>query len=56
MFAVIYDPADGRIIQTKSASAEVMAKDPRPWIEVTEHRIDYDVTHRVENGVLVEIT
>ena len=54
MFAVIYDPEDGRIIQTKSASPIAMAQDSRPWIEVEEHRLDYDVTHMVIDGQLVE--
>lgn len=52
---VIYDPETGVILQTKQASAEAMAADPRPWLQVEKFQFDYDVTHRVIDGQLVPI-
>jgi len=55
MIAVIYDPADGRIVQTVQGAPATIAADPRPHIVVTAWAADYDVTHRVVGGAVVAI-
>lgn len=53
--AVFYDPADGRILQTSTASRAALDADPRAWIAVPTFAFDYDTTHRVVDGALVAI-
>ena len=56
MHAVFYDPNDnGRILQNVQGTLETIVSDGRPFVQVVEPRYDYDVTHRVEKGKLVEI-
>ena len=52
--AVVYDPATGRILHTATASAAALDAGPWPYIAVDEFRFDYDATHMVIDGQLVE--
>ncbi|SEM63084.1 hypothetical protein SAMN05192583_0897 [Sphingomonas gellani] len=52
MIAVIYDPADGRIIQTVRGTERSIALSGPAYIEVPEFRADYDATHQVIDGTL----
>ena len=52
MTVVIYDPATGRIKETRSGSPKHIQACGLPYLEVAEHKHDYDVTHQVVNGVL----
>lgn len=55
LHVVFYDPATGRIIESLTAFPASILADGRDFIVVDEDRPDYDVTHRVEDGELVEI-
>lgn len=50
------DPTSGKIIQTVQTIEENLAYESRPWVEVPEYRIDWDRTHKVLNGQVVEQT
>ncbi|HEX7820630.1 MAG TPA: hypothetical protein VF463_08420 [Sphingobium sp.] len=56
MIAVIYDPDSGRIIQTVQGPSSAILGLAMPFVEVSVNRDDYDVTHRVEDGQIVEVT
>lgn len=50
------DPNSGKIVQTVQTIEANLVHEPRPWIEAPEYRIDWDRTHKVLNGQLVEQT
>jgi hypothetical protein len=50
------DPTSGKILQTVQTIESNLEHEARPWIEVPEYRIDWDRTHKVLNGELVEQT
>lgn len=57
--AVIYeplpdDPASGRILWSTRAPAGAMAMEPRPWIQTAEFDGEYDRSHKIEGGQLVQ--
>lgn len=51
--AVIYDPVTGRILQTMTGLETHIGNCAAHYLKVEEHRRDWDVTHRVHEGVLV---
>ncbi len=53
---VFYDPATGRIINCSSGPLAWAQADGRPFVEVPEFRPDWDATHRVVDGAVVEIS
>lgn len=55
MTVVFYDPATGRIAQCDTSPRAWIEASGRAWVEVTEARPDWDVTHRVVDGVVVPI-
>ncbi len=55
MTVVFFDPADGRIIESRAIDPRVLALMTGSWIAVPEYRPDYDQTHRVVGGQLVPI-
>lgn len=57
--AVIYeplpdDPTSGRILWSTQAPAGAMAMETRPWIVTAEYDGEYDRSHKVEAGQLVQ--
>lgn len=53
MIAVLYDPETGKIKQTMVADPHIIAANGS-YLEVPVHRSDYDRTHIVQDGKLVE--
>lgn len=56
MIAVFYEAATGRITHTMTAHRELIESGAQGecWIEVDEFRPDWDVTHMVVDGKLVD--
>jgi hypothetical protein len=52
---VFYDPATGTILSCAQISARNAEASETPFLVVDEFHTDYDVTHRVEGGRLVEV-
>jgi hypothetical protein len=57
--AVIYeplpdDPSSGRILWSTVAPPGAMAMETRPWVPTLVYDADYDRSHKVEAGQLVQ--
>lgn len=55
MIVVFYDPDTGAIAECSAGPVEWAQADGRPYVEVSQFRPDWDITHRVEAGAVVAI-
>ncbi|WP_179045696.1 hypothetical protein [Sphingobium lactosutens] len=54
IIVVFYEPATGIITECAAGPKAWMDADGRPYLEVPHFRPDWDITHRVVGGELVE--